>query len=461
MSNWNIKDLEEWNKRIEALALEMGLDFYPQEFEICDYEEMLGYQTYSGMPSRYAHWSFGKAYEKQKTLYQHGLSGLAYEMVINSNPCLAYLMSDNPISMQVLTMAHVYGHNDFFKNNIHFSHTRPELSLEMFKRHADRVRRYIENPSIGYEKVEKILNAAHAIRFQTDRNIFIKKLSRKEQEDQFYQNVNREPADFEHLKPRKKEAEEFKPAPESDLLLFIRDNQPMLKDWEKDLLTIIHNESKYFLPQVETKIMNEGWASFWHFTLLNRLELNQQMHLDFIRSHNQVIRPHTGGLNPYHVGYAIFTRLSGSDGHRIEYEIDPEIFEIRKIYRDSSFLRHFLTIDLARELKLFEYNVKNKVTKVSEVADEEGWEKIRETMITNIGLNGIPVIKVEDLDLRRQELQLVHMYDNRELELKYLEKTMEHIYDLWNNPVNLKTYIDNQKVNCRYNEGKFIIEKIS
>jgi stage V sporulation protein R len=161
------------------------------------------------------------------------------------------------------------------------------------------------------------------------------------------------------------------------------------------------------------------------------------------------------------VGYAIFTRLSGSDGHRIEYEIDPEIFEIRKIYRDSSFLRHFLTIDLARELKLFEYNVKNKVTKVSEVADEEGWEKIRETMITNIGLNGIPVIKVEDLDLRRQELQLVHMYDNRELELKYLEKTMEHIYDLWNNPVNLKTYIDNQKVNCRYNEGKFIIEKIS
>ena len=459
MNDWTIKDLEKWNNKIEKLAAKMGLDFYPQEFEICDYEEMLGYQSYSGMPSRYPHWSFGKAFEKQKTIYQHGLSGLAYEMVINSNPCLAYLMTDNPLSMQILTMAHVYGHNDFFKNNEHFAHTRPELALEMFRRHALRIRNYIENPAIGYDKVEKIMDAAHAIKFQTDRNFLIKVLSREEQEKKFYQELNRRSDQWDNYRKQNHKEEEFQPDPVADLLTFIRDHQPTLKEWEKDILTIVRNETKYFLPQVETKIMNEGWASFWHFTLLNRLDLNQSTYMDFIRSHNQVIRPHVGGLNPYHVGYTLFTRLSGSDGHKIDYEIDPEIFEVRKIDRDSSFIRQYLTMEAAAKLNLFEFTVKNKTTKVSEVSDEEGWEKVRETMIKNIGLNGIPVIKVEDIDHKRNELRLVHTYDSRELELKYMEKTLDHIYKLWNNPVVLRTYIDDQMVFCKYDDGKFTIEK--
>lgn len=462
MADWTIDELKKWNEKIEKLASKMGLDFYPQEFEICDYNDMLGYQSYSGMPSRYPHWSYGKAFEKQKTLYQHGLAGLAYEMVINSDPCLAYLMIDNPLSMQVLTMAHVYGHNDFFKNNIHFSKTRPELSLEMFKRHSERVRKYIETPGIGYDRVEKILDAAHAIRFQCDRNIFIKKLSKKEQEANYFKDLNKPPSEWDHLKGRDEfEAPEpFATQPVEDVILFIRDNQPFLEEWEKDLLTIVRNETRYFLPQMETKIMNEGWATFWHYTILNKLNLDPDLHMDFLRSHNQVIRPHVGGLNPYHLGYVMFSHLAGSAGHDIDYRINPEIFNVRNIDRDSSFLRRYLTKELARDLHLFEYEVKHKRAAVSEISDDEGWEKIRETLISNIGLNGIPVIRVKDINRKNNQLHLVHEYDNRELDLKYVEKTMSHINVLWNNPVVLETALENSKVYCKYDEGQFIIDKL-
>src|SRR5262247_3251512 len=172
---FTIEDLQEWNLRITDLVQKFGLDPYPQEFEICDHEQMLSYMVYSGMPSHYSHWSYGKAYEKLKTLYDYGVSGLPYEMVINSNPSIAYLMRDNSLALQVLTIAHVYGHNDFFKNNFTFKSTRAQYTIESFKSHANRVRHYIEDPSIGLEKVEAVLDAAHALSLQCRRNLAIKK----------------------------------------------------------------------------------------------------------------------------------------------------------------------------------------------------------------------------------------------------------------------------------------------
>ena len=160
--------------RIREKVVEFGLDCYPQEFELCDHTGMLGYMAYSGMPSHYPHWSYGKAYEKLKTLYDHGISGLPYEMVIASDPALAYLMRDNTLLLQILTIAHVYGHNDFFKRNFTFSSTRAELTIEIFKAHALSVRRYIEDPSIGIEKVERIMDAAHALSLQRRRNLSIR-----------------------------------------------------------------------------------------------------------------------------------------------------------------------------------------------------------------------------------------------------------------------------------------------
>jgi len=163
MRNWIIKDLEYWEAKTREKAEEFGLTRFPQEFEVCDHEQMLGYMAYQGMPAHYPHWSFGKAYEKLKTLYSYGISGLPYEMVINANPTLAYLMRENSLCLQILTIAHVYGHNDFFKNNFMFRDSRPELAISHFKLRADRVRRYLEDPSIGVQPVEEILDAAHAL----------------------------------------------------------------------------------------------------------------------------------------------------------------------------------------------------------------------------------------------------------------------------------------------------------
>src|SRR6185437_14296056 len=268
MANYEMSELVEWDKRIRDKAAEFGLDWYPQEFEICDHNGMLGYMAYSGMPSHYPHWSYGKSYEKLKTLYDYGVNGLPYEMVINSNPAIAYLMRDNSLLLQILTIAHVYGHNDFFKNNFTFKSTRAELTIETFKAHALRVRRYCEDPSIGIEKVERILDAAHALSLQCRRNLAIKKLNREEQVERAIEGAQPRVDPFQrlHARPEFKEPETRRVPlePDEDLLLFIRDHNPFLAGWERDLLTIVDEETKYFLPMMETKIMNEGWASYWH-----------------------------------------------------------------------------------------------------------------------------------------------------------------------------------------------------
>jgi len=200
--NYQIKDLQKWDKRILGIIEGIGLDCWPQEFEICDQNDMLGYMAYTGLPSHYPHWSFGKAFERQKTLYKLGVSGLPYEMVINSDPCLAYLMKDNTLLLQILTIAHVYGHNDFFKNNRTFCYTRPNYVLEEFKSHADRIRSYIEDPSIGLRAVEEILDAAHAIKFQCHRNLKVKKLSLKHQRESAIMQAQLKYKNFDLLKKR-------------------------------------------------------------------------------------------------------------------------------------------------------------------------------------------------------------------------------------------------------------------
>src|SRR5215510_1507044 len=194
---YTIADLEEWNQRILALAQGFGLDLYPQEFEICDHEQMLAYMAYSGMPSHYPHWSYGKSYERLKTLYDYGVSGLPYEMVINSSPAIAYLMRDNSLCLQILTIAHVYGHNDFFKCNFNFQHTRAEYTIATFKAHAQRVRRYLEDPSIGTERIEAILDAAHSLSLQCRRNLAVRKLSVGEERERLAEAAVRPPDPFQ------------------------------------------------------------------------------------------------------------------------------------------------------------------------------------------------------------------------------------------------------------------------
>lgn len=452
MNDYTLKDLVEWNERIEAIARAAGLDYYEQEFEICDYEDMLCYEAYVGMPSRYPHWSFGKAYDRLSTFYKYNLVGLPYEMVINSNPCLAYLMKDNSLLLQILTMAHVYGHNDFFKNNRLFKQgTRAEYTVEMFKNHADRVRSYIYDPSIGYQRVERVLDAAHALRWQTTRVIGEKRISHEEKKKRILERYNQTRKEHEWLFP---DQEELLPdlnkiplEPDEDLLSFIVEFG-QLQAWEKDLINIVIEETKYFLPQVETKIMNEGWASYWHHRILNQLGLPPGLHLEFLTRHNLIVRPVTGGVNPYQIGFKIFEDLVR------RFPDDPKkIFEVRTLERDQSFLRRYLTHELCQELNLFEFRKKGRDYLITEIADEEGWKKIRDSLAQAVGLGNVPVIKVVDVSNKDRSLILQHEYDGRELELTYASETLKYLVNLWGARVTLYTRLGQSEKMLVCNEG--------
>ncbi|ATD55822.1 SpoVR family protein [Clostridium chauvoei] len=433
---YNLKDLEIWNNIIEKKAIEVGLNFYPQEFEIIGFNEMLGYEAYVGMPSKYPHWSYGKAYDKNKTLYSLNMTGLPYEMVINSNPCLAYLMRENTLLLQILTMAHVYGHNDFFANNRMFKEgTKAKNTLEMFKLDAEIIRGYINNPNIGYEKVEKILDAAHAIKFQIPRAVGIKELTQEEIRESMIKDYNSKIENRNILDIDQKismpNIDKIPLEPCDDVMGFIIKYSD-LEEWEKSILKIVNRETKYFMPQIETKIMNEGWASFWHYNILKELELEGGLYLEFLKRHNDVVAPVVGGLNPYYIGFRIFEDIDRRYGR-------DKIFEVRQLERDNSFLRKYLTKDLCNELNLFQYAKRSFEFVIEEVSDEEGWKSIRDNLAINCGVGSIPYIRVIELNKKDNSLILEHFFDGRELEIPYAKETLKYIYDLWKHRVVLRT----------------------
>jgi stage V sporulation protein R len=469
--NHGISDLEEWDQRISEKVEAFGLKCYPQEFEICDHNQMLSSMAYSGAPSHYPHWSYGKTYEKQKTLYDYGVTGLPYEMVINSNPCLAYLMRDNSLLLQILTIAHVYAHNDFFKNNFTFRTTHAEYTIDTFKTHGDRIRSYIEDPSISLEKVEELLDAAHTVALQCRRNLAVRKRSYEEDRQALMEASLPHEDPFQLLHRREEftppDLNKVPPAPDEDLLLFVRDHNPHFAGWEKDILTIVHDEAQYFIPQIETKIMNEGWATFWHKRILDSLQLPQALHLEFIVRHNQVVRPFNNDLNPYHIGLLlwrdIFCRSNDIDPANAKESADlngsgktDKLFEVRESDRDTSFLRRHLTENLARELGLFEYEFRGEQKIVRKIADPDDWGHVKEVFLRNVGMNAIPVIKVEDADFgHKHTLYLVHYHDGRDLDLEYAEKTLLYISRLWNGEVVLETMLDEKKCLLIFNDGAF------
>ncbi len=449
--SWSVSDLETWDAAIREVVAGMNLDCYPQEFEVCDHEQMLGLMAYSGMPSHYPHWSFGKSFEQQKTFYDYGVSGLPYEMVINSNPCLGYLMRDNSLLLQVLTIAHVYGHNDFFKNNFTFGFTQAARVIEQFKAHANRIRGYTEDPSIGRTAVERVLDAAHALAFQCERNPGIRKLSREEQVEEAIRRSRPKLDAFQsiHRRPgvQTPDLQRQPLEPEEDLLGLVRDHNPRLHDWERDILDIVRQRMRYFLPQIETKIMNEGWACYTHRYIMNRIDLPQDMRMEFLVRHNQVVRPIQGQINPYHLGLAIWDDIARRDGADEEVHLLPPteaMFQSREVDRDVSFLRRFLTPELMRKLDLFEYKTgRGGDVVVSKVSDEDSWRQVKETLIRNTGMNSVPVIKVVDTDYRsNRHLLMRHYFDGRELQLEYAERTLRYVYDLWQRPVHLETRLD-------------------
>jgi len=484
--SFEIEELQKWDNTILELVDRFKLNCYPQEFEICDHADMLGYMAYSGMPSHYSHWSYGKGFERQKTMYDYGASGLPYEMVINSNPCVAYLMRDNTLLLQILTIAHVYGHNDFFANNFTFtSGTKAGHTLQMFKNNGQRINSYIEDPSIGLELVEETLDHAHALSFQVSKNLAIAKLSQEEQRQRLWEKAQGQDDPWRDIHAKKEyvapDLSKIPLEPEENILEFIAQYNPYLPEWKKDILRIVDQQTRYFIPQMETKIMNEGWASYWHYKILNTLNLEQGLHMEFLVRHNQVLRPIPGGLNPYHLGFVLWHDIErrwneGDTGRELTDDrpkVDistldenetpgrKKIFEVRETDRDASFLRRFLTVDIMRELELFQHEKRGKERIITKVSDDESWHQVKETLIKNVGTGSIPVIKIEDADYgKNRTLYLKHYHDGRDLQLEYAEHTLKHLKFLWEREVALETIINGKKTVYKIGTDSSKMEKM-
>jgi stage V sporulation protein R len=368
-------------------------------------------------------------------------------------------------------MAHVYGHNDFFANNFTFTSSVDALyTLEMFKNHGSRINSYMEDPSIGVDLVEDALEHAHAISFQCSRNLGIRQMSEEEKRQRKWEKAQPPDDPYWQIHPERKyvapDLDRVPIEPVEDLLLFIAKYNPYLPEWRKDVLRIVDAETKYFIPQMETKIMNEGWASYWHYRILNELKIDQGLHLEFLVRHNQVLSPHPGGLNPYHLGFVIWRDIErrwneGQTGR--EYTDDTpkhdisaldendtpgrkKIFEIRESDRDRSFLRRFLTVDIMRDLELFQHEKRGQERIITKVSDEENWHQVKETLIQSVGTGTIPTIKVEDADFGKQRtLYLKHYHDGRDLQLEYAERTLKHVKALWEREVVLETIVNGKK----------------
>tara|TARA_R110000824_G_scaffold53978_2_gene148966 strand:- start:2627 stop:3943 length:1317 start_codon:yes stop_codon:yes gene_type:complete len=434
MTDWTLDELGRWDEKICEVGASFGLNWFDIDYEIIDFHEMISAMSYTGLPTHYRHWSFGKAYERTHTLYNAGASGLPYEMIINSNPSISYLMSENPMYIHILTMAHCVGHSDFFKNNRTFSQTSPELIIPKFKAAAKYVKSLIEDPSIGIEEVEAVLDASHAIKYQVPRFPGIKRRGNDDLKQIYAQKMLDDTTgqydDFDiHKMPLERDY---------NVLAFISEHSRNLNEWQRNLVSIVEENSQYFIPQALTKIMNEGWAVLMHEKIVNELNLPDKYYIPFLKLHNQVVRPQLGRVNPYHLGYNIYKRLEAESGF-------DACLLAREVHNDITFLRNYLDEEACQDLNLFSYSYKRSDdhSSIDETSDTMGWEKVRDSLIKNIGLNSVPIIYVEEMR-KDHSLVLRHEHDGRDLDMQYARRVFDYIRDLWGDDVNLFTILENE-----------------
>jgi stage V sporulation protein R len=432
--SWNIEDLTIWDNKICKLAKTYDLDWFEINYEICDYYEMMGHMSYHGMPSHYNHWSYGKSFEQTRQLYNLGATGLPYELIINSDPSIAYLMKQNDLYLQILIMAHCVGHSDFFKNNRCFKDTEPGNIVAKFRNARNRIQKYSEDVNIGIDAVEEFIDSLHSIRFQTSRHN-IPRQSRKQIKNNMIEKFNNKQFSDIIQKITLSNLKNKLLKDDHDLLAFLLEYGTHFSDWQLDVINIVKEDSNYFIPQIKTKILNEGWASFWHYKILHELDLPQEYHIPFLKMHNAVVRPHIGGINPYHVGFYLFKKIEKEMG------LD-ECFLIREAHDDESAIRMYLNEDDFRELNLFTYSKdKNADTHIDEVSDHDDWKEVRNTLLRNTGVNSIPRIYVHDIK-KDNKLVLKHDFDGRDLDLEYADKVVSNIKNLWDGEVTLFTIIE-------------------
>ncbi|QZT41838.1 SpoVR family protein [Bacillus amyloliquefaciens] len=455
------KGLQRAIEEITDIAKGFGLDFYPMRYEICPAEIIYTFGAY-GMPTRFSHWSFGKQFHKMKLHYDLGLSKI-YELVINSNPCYAFLLDSNSLIQNKLIVAHVLAHCDFFKHNCRFQNTNRDM-VESMAAAAERIKHY--ERIHGIKEVESFLDAILAVQEHIDPSLVRPKLlwSVDDEEEDEEETA---PSPYDDLwgmdKPKqvkkKKGKKPFPPRPEKDILLFIEEHSRELEPWQRDILTMMREEMLYFWPQLETKIMNEGWASYWHQRIIRELDLTSDEAIEFAKLNAGVVQPSKTGINPYYLGLKIFEDIE----ERYDNPTDEmkktgvklgsgreKMFEVREIESDISFIRNYLTKDLVMREDLYLFQKQGRDYKV---IDKE-WKAVRDQLVNMRVNGGFPYLTVNDGDyLKNNELYIKHWYEGIELDLKYLEKVLPYLYQLWGRSVHIESVLEDREVMFSY-DGK-------
>lgn len=474
-AEWSFDLIERYDQAISRIAVdEFSLDTYPNQIEIIASEQMLDAYASLGLPIGYPHWSYGKEFIRNEELYRKGSRGLAYEIVINSNPCIAYLMEENTMAMQALVIAHAcYGHNSFFKNNYLF---RQWTNADSIIDYMVFSRRYVMEceQRHGHEAVEETLDSCHALMSHgVDRFHHPQPLSAEEEQSRVREREEYNWKRFDDIwrtVPKKKKSARqsneagFPAEPQENLLYFVEKHAPKLEPWQRELVRITRKMAQYFYPQGQTKVMNEGWATFWHYTLLNRLFdkglVDAGFMMEILQSHTNVIaqrgydQPGYGGINPYALGYSMMSDLRRICTHPEDEDRQwfPDIagkpwlevmdFAMRN-YKDESFIGQFLSPRLMREFHLFAIadHENSEHLLVDSIHNEEGYGRLRRLIAGQYNRDWlVPDIQITRYDVYGDRTLTVQHRRHRNRPLaEEAGEVLKHLARLWGFPVELES----------------------
>ena len=478
--DWTFELLEQYDKEIARIAKDkFKLDTYQNQIEVIRSDQMMDAYASVGMPVSYNHWTYGKKFVSTEKNYTRGRMGLAYEIVINSDPCIAYLMEENSMTMQALVIAHAcYGHNSFFKGNYLF---RTWTDAEAIIDYLVFAKKYIADceERHGVDAVESTLDSCHALmNYGVDRykrpipiSAEAERVRQKEREHYIQTHLN----DLWRTIPeanKQAEAPEsttFPEDPQENILYFIEKNAPHLASWQREIVRIVRKMAQYFYPQRQTQVMNEGWATFWHYTILNEMYdeglVTDAFMLEFLTSHTNVVAqpefdsPYYSGINPYALGFAMMTDIRRICEHPTEEDKRwfPEIagadwletlhYAMRN-YRDESFIEQYLSPTVIRKFRFFalEDNEHKSTINVTAIHNDEGYRRVREILSQQYNLSSNePDIQVYNVNVRGdRSLTLRHYQHNSRPLNEDTNEVLKHLRRLWGYDVRLESFGDRQ-----------------
>ncbi|MFM8453739.1 MAG: SpoVR family protein [Gammaproteobacteria bacterium] len=496
-AEWSFELLEKYDEIIGDLALnKYKLEIYPNQIELISAQQMMDNYSSLGMPLRYYHWSFGKQYLNIEKRYKRGSMGLAYEMVINSNPCISYLLEENTMALQAIVIAHAcYGHNSFFKCNYLF---QTWTSADAIIDYLLFAKNYIASceEKYGIEKVEELLDACHALmqngvdRYKRPAKLSTQEEQNRQEEREIY--LQTQVNQLWRTIPRKtgknaRDDKRFPSEPEENILYFLEKHAPLLEPWQREIIRIVRKIAQYFYPQRQTKVMNEGWATFWHYTLINDLYelgyVNDSFMLEFLHVHTDVLSQpafdskYYSGINPYTLGFAIFKDLrricenpTAEDKTWFPDLVNTDWvktldFAMRN-FKDESFIAQFLSPKVIRDLKLFHLldDDRQQNLQVRAIHDENGYHDVRQTLASMHNSSNIdPNIQIYSVDKRGDRSMTLRHYPfhRQPIEPGSAQEVLKHLYTLWGFPVKLESCNEAGEWQILYQCGEALSSKKS